>query len=76
MMDQTIALASPPGGFTLDPIRNEKLCAPEALRPFPAVVPVVLGLSLEEITKAGSAKRVLQAKGGLDHKFKQVSVPK
>lgn len=68
-MEKTIALACPPEGFALDPAPLGAVPQSEVLRPFPAINPIVIGVSLEEAVKGGVPKRVLQAKGGLEHKF-------
>jgi hypothetical protein len=73
-MKEIIALASPPGGFTLDPANHDRLPTEDRLRPMPALTPIRLSMSLDEIVKPNSSQRVLQAKGGLHHKFKAAKV--
>jgi hypothetical protein len=75
-MKEKIALASPPAGFAMDPIKNQKAAAPEPMKPFPAATPVVIGVSLDDLIKGLPSKRVLQAKGGLDHRFNPAKVAK
>lgn len=71
-MKEMIALASPPAGFTLDPASHDRLPAEDKLRSMPAVQPIRLSLSLDDVTPPGSTQRVLQIKSGLQHKFKKL----
>ncbi len=68
-MKEMIALASPPAGFTLDPIKHDRLPTEDKLRAMPALQPIRLALSLDDMVSATSGQRVLQAKGGLHLKF-------
>lgn len=68
-MDKSIALASPPEGFTLDPVAVGDIPKEDQLRAPCASAPIVIGISLDDVLMDGVAKRVLQAKGGLEQRF-------
>lgn len=73
-MKTMIALAGPPAGYALDPANHDRLPGEDKLRAMPALTPLQISLSLEDITKSGSNQRVLQIKSGLQHKFKKPKI--
>jgi hypothetical protein len=72
-MDNAIALACPPEGFTFDPAPTGVIAQEERLLPFIAIQPIVIGILLEEIIKGGQSGRILQAKSGLAYKFNPIN---
>lgn len=73
-MNEMIALASPPDGFTLDPAKHDGLKVEQKLKPLPVFSPFKLSMSLEDIASPKGGQRVLTAMSGLQHKFKPVRV--
>jgi hypothetical protein len=68
-MENTIALACPPEGFSIDPAPAGCIPKQERLIPFLSISPITIGITLEETLKGGQSTRILQAKSGLDQKF-------
>lgn len=67
-MVNTIAVASPPEGFAFDPAPPGRILQEERLQPLPAVTPVSIGVTLEDIIKIGMSPRVLRAKCCLEQR--------
>lgn len=69
---KTVALASPLKGFAIDPVKKTGDIPKQlALKPFPALNPLTVGINIDDIGRNGQCERVLSAKGGLEFKFNQ-----
>lgn len=61
----------------MDPFQNPKAPPPEPMKPFAAITPIAIAMSLEELTKSRPPpQRILQTKGGLEHRFTPIKVRK
>jgi hypothetical protein len=67
-----LPVACPPAGFAFDPAPATTLPREGSYLPLPALVPIPIGLTLEEAVGQHKNPRVLAVKCGLESRFNPV----
>lgn len=69
-----LPVACPPAGFSFDPAPATTLPREASYLPLPALIPIPIGLSLEEAVGQHKFARITPVKCGLDSRFNPVKV--